>query len=103
MSERRAPHIVVLGGGSAGWITACLLHRELARRGAAVTLIESSEIGIIGVGEGSTPQLKAFFDHLGIAESEWMPACDATYKLGIRFAGWSGREGEGRRGGSVPP
>jgi len=85
-------HIVVLGGGSAGWITACLLHRELAPRGARVTLIESPEIGIIGVGEGSTPQLKAFFDHLGIAERDWMQACDATYKLGIRFTGWSERD-----------
>ena len=89
----KPPHIVVLGGGSAGWITACLLHHEWAEAGGTVTVVESPEIGIIGVGEGSTPQLKAFFDHLGIAESEWMPACDATYKLGIRFSGWSERPG----------
>lgn len=87
----KPPHIVVLGGGSAGWITACLLHHEWANAGGKVTVVESPEIGIIGVGEGSTPQLKAFFDHLNIAESEWMPACDATYKLGIRFSGWSER------------
>ena len=93
MTGGAAPHIVVLGGGSAGWITACLLHRELGARGAKVTLIESREIGIIGVGEGPTPQLKAFFDHLGIAEREWMAASDATYKLGIRFTGWSERQG----------
>ncbi|XUU60791.1 tryptophan halogenase family protein [Erythrobacter sp. HA6-11] len=93
MSEPTPPHVVVLGGGSAGWITACLLHHQWHARGGRVTVIESPEIGIIGVGEGSTPQLKAFFDHLGIAESEWMAACDATYKLGIRFAGWSEREG----------
>lgn len=93
MSKRAGPHIVVLGGGSAGWITACLLHRELAPCGASVTLVESPEIGIIGVGEGSTPQLKAFFDHLRIEEREWMPACDATFKLGIRFTGWSERQG----------
>ena len=93
MSENRPPHIVVLGGGSAGWITACLLHHRWAEKGGRVTLIESPEIGIIGVGEGSTPQLKAMFDHLGIAEDDWMPACDATYKLGIRFTGWSERPG----------
>ena len=87
--EPKPPHIVVLGGGSAGWITACLLHREWGARGGKVTVVESPAIGIIGVGEGSTPQLKAFFDQLGIAESEWMDACDATYKLGIRFTGWS--------------
>lgn len=93
MSEATPPHIVVLGGGSAGWITACLLHHRWGERGGKVTVVESPEIGIIGVGEGSTPQLKAMFDHLGIAESEWMAACDATYKLGIRFSGWSERQG----------
>ena len=93
MSEAQPPHIVVLGGGSAGWITACLLHHAWRARGGRVTVVESPQIGIIGVGEGSTPQLKAFFDHLGIAEAEWMGACDATYKLGIRFTGWSERPG----------
>ena len=93
MGEGRPPHIVVLGGGSAGWITACLLHQRWAARGGTVTVVESPAIGIIGVGEGSTPQLKAMFDQLGIAEAGWMPACDATYKLGIRFTGWSERAG----------
>lgn len=93
MSEPRPPHVVVLGGGSAGWITACLIHKEWSAKGGRVTVVESPEIGIIGVGEGSTPQLKALFDHLGIAETEWMPACDATWKLGIRFTGWSERLG----------
>lgn len=85
------PRVVVLGGGSAGWITAALLAREWG--GSRVTVVESPEIGIIGVGEGSTPQLKFLFDHLGIEEAEWMAACDATYKLGIRFTGWSERPG----------
>lgn len=93
MSEPEAPDVVILGGGSAGWITACLLHREWAGKGGSVTVVESPEIGIIGVGEGSTPQLKAFFDMLGVDEAEWMPACNATYKLGIRFNGWSERAG----------
>jgi tryptophan 6-halogenase len=85
------PRVVVLGGGSAGWITAALLAKEWG--GARVTVVESPEIGIIGVGEGSTPQLKFLFDHLGIAEADWMAACDATYKLGIRFTGWGARPG----------
>lgn len=93
MSERTPPNVVVLGGGSAGWITACLIHHAWGQRGGRVTVVESPEIGIIGVGEGSTPQLKAFFDLLGIVESDWMPTCDATYKLGIRFTGWSERAG----------
>ena len=85
------PRVVVLGGGSAGWITAALLAKEWG--GERVTVIESPEIGIIGVGEGSTPQMKFLFDHLGIAEAEWMAACHATFKLGIRFTGWSERPG----------
>ncbi len=93
MSDLRPPRVVVLGGGSAGWITACLLHQKWGERGGSVTVVEDPAIGIIGVGEGSTPQLKAFFDHLGIAEADWMRACDATYKLGIRFTGWSNRAG----------
>lgn len=87
------PRVTVLGGGSAGWITAALLARQWG--GDRVTVIESPEIGIIGVGEGSTPQLKWLFDHLGVAEAEWMAACDATFKLGIRFTGWSERPGFG--------
>ena len=83
--------IVILGGGTAGWMAACLFAR--AWPGAAITLVESPDIGIVGVGEGSTPQLRHFFASLGIAEAEWMPACDATYKAGIVFAGWSDAPG----------
>jgi 2-polyprenyl-6-methoxyphenol hydroxylase-like FAD-dependent oxidoreductase len=93
MSALAPPHIVILGGGSAGWITAALLWKEWGGKGGRLTVVESSDIGIIGVGEGSTPQLKAFFDHIDVAETDWMAACDATYKLGIRFDGWSERAG----------
>ena len=85
--------VVILGGGTAGWMTANLLNRRWADHGTRIALIESSAIGIIGVGEGSTPQLKAFFDELGIAEAEWMPRCNATYKAGIEFSGWSDKPG----------
>jgi hypothetical protein len=74
-------------------MAANLLRQRWGGAGCEVTLIESKDIGIIGVGEGSTPQLKAFFDGLGIAEGEWMPRCNATYKAGIEFAGWSDRPG----------
>ena len=84
--------IVILGGGTAGWMTANLLHLQLAPQGFTIRVIESPDIGIIGVGEGSTPQLKVFFDLLGISEQEWMPQCDATYKYGIRFNAWTEHE-----------
>jgi 2-polyprenyl-6-methoxyphenol hydroxylase-like FAD-dependent oxidoreductase len=85
--------IIVVGGGSSGWIAASLLHHAWHDRGTRVTLIESGEIPTIGVGEGSTPYLKELFQRLGFAEDEWMPACDATYKCGIRFPGWSTQPG----------
>ena len=62
-------------------------------RASQITLLESPAVGIIGVGEGSTPWLRGFFDSLGIEESEWMPACHATYKCGITFDGWSTKPG----------
>lgn len=84
-------HFVILGGGTAGWMTACLFAKHWPQH--QVTVVESPDIGIIGVGEGSTPQLKAFFETLGVTESEWMPQCNATYKAGISFHGWSERPG----------
>ena len=72
-------------------MAACLVAKAWPQH--KITVVESPDIGIIGVGEGSTPQLKAFFDTLGLAESEWMPKCNATYKAGISFHGWSDRPG----------
>ena len=89
----RPRSIVVLGGGTAGWMAAMLFQHRWGASGTRVTLIESKDIGIIGVGEGSTPQLKNFFDTLSIAEAQWMPRCNATYKTGIAFADWSDEPG----------
>ena len=84
-------HFVILGGGTAGWMAACLVAKRWPQH--QVTVVESPDIGIIGVGEGSTPQLKAFFETIGLAEFEWMPKCNATYKAGISFHRWSERPG----------
>ncbi|GGF66080.1 tryptophan halogenase family protein [Alteromonas lipolytica] len=81
--------IVIAGGGTAGWMTANLLAKQGLNRPLQITLVESPDIGIIGVGEGSTPTLKRFFAEMDIAEEDWMPACNATYKVSIRFDGWS--------------
>jgi len=85
--------IVIVGGGSAGWMTAMTLAAALLPKGIEIEVLESPIVGIIGVGEGSTPWLRGFFDALGIEESEWMPACHATYKCGITFDGWSTKPG----------
>ncbi|WP_339724255.1 tryptophan halogenase family protein [uncultured Paraglaciecola sp.] len=86
-------HIVILGGGTAGWMSANLMAVKWQKIGIQISLVESPAIGTIGVGEGSTPQLKSFFEQIGVEEKEWMPACNATYKNGIRFNGWSSRKG----------
>jgi 2-polyprenyl-6-methoxyphenol hydroxylase-like FAD-dependent oxidoreductase len=85
--------IVILGGGTAGWISANAMIDSWAGKGVDIALIESPEIGTVGVGEGSTPKLKLFFDSIGVQESEWMPKCNATYKNGISFVNWSTKPG----------
>lgn len=76
--------VVIVGGGTAGWMTASALARLLPGV-ADVRLIESEEIGIVGVGEATLPHLRAFLERLGIPEAEMMRATNATYKLGIDF------------------
>jgi hypothetical protein len=85
--------IIIVGGGSAGWMTALMYAEALIKKGVEITVLESPAVGVIGVGEGSTPVLKRYFDSLGIAESEWMPECNATYKCGITFDRWSTKPG----------
>ncbi|WP_296676731.1 tryptophan halogenase family protein [Novosphingobium sp.] len=76
--------VVVLGGGTAGWMTAAGLAKLLPDH-AQVTLIESEDIGIVGVGEATLPHIRAFVEKLGIDEAAFMKATHATYKLGIDF------------------
>ncbi|TDF35847.1 tryptophan 7-halogenase [Alteromonadaceae bacterium M269] len=85
------PHIIIAGGGTAGWMAANLIQQSWPQ--TRVTLIESKTIGTIGVGEGSTPYLKHFFKQLGITDEQWMPACNATYKTGIQFSSWTNKPG----------
>lgn len=78
--------VVIVGGGTAGWLAAC----ELAARrpGLSVTLVEAPDIPTIGVGEGSWPTLRDTLATIGIDETEFLTACDASFKQGSRFDGW---------------
>ena len=83
--------IVIVGGGTAGWITAGYLAKVLAANnpaGVAVTLVESRDIGILGVGEGTFPSIRRTLRRIGVNEAELLRECDATLKQGARFAHW---------------
>ncbi len=87
-SPPRPLRVVVVGGGTAGWMSAACIRRQLRAEDYAVTLIESDEIGTVGVGEATLPHIKLFNDMLGVDEAQFMRATRATFKLGIQFCDW---------------
>jgi tryptophan 7-halogenase len=80
--------VVIVGGGTAGWMAAAALSAHLAGAGVSITLVESSDIGTIGVGEATIPTIRRFYAQLGMSDAEVMQACQATAKFGIRFVDW---------------
>lgn len=87
MSNNAIENIVIVGGGSAGWMTAAMLSHQL-QGNCKITLIESEQIGTIGVGEATIPPIKVFNNLLGIKENEFLSKCNGSIKLGIQFENW---------------
>jgi tryptophan 7-halogenase len=85
--------VLIVGGGTAGWMTAAVLSRFFPRDRLSITVVESEEIGIVGVGEATVPLLLQLHGLLGIDEREFLKATNGTYKLGIEFRDW-GRIGD---------
>ncbi|MEQ1498825.1 MAG: tryptophan halogenase family protein [Novosphingobium sp.] len=91
--ENAIRQVAIVGGGTAGWLSACVLAAK--RPDLAITLIESPDIPAIGVGEGTWPTMRDTLASIGISEGEFLIACDASFKQGSRFDGWlTGAAGE---------
>src|SRR3569832_1311070 len=97
---RQVQNIVIVGGGSAGWLTAGVIaarHQGRIKAGSfSVTLVESPTVSIIGVGEGTWPTLRSTLEKMGVSETDFFRQCDAAFKQGARFVRWTtGAEDDG--------
>jgi tryptophan halogenase len=89
---QRIQSIVIVGGGTAGWLTAGIIaarHRGRMKTGFSVTLIESPHVPIIGVGEGTWPTLRSSLQKMGVSETDFLRECNASFKQGAQFARWT--------------
>jgi tryptophan halogenase len=92
VTDERIKSIAIVGGGTAGWMTAAAFSKILGRDYASITLIESDAIGTVGVGEATIPQINIFNRMLGISEDDFVRRTKGSFKLGIQFVDW-GKKG----------
>lgn len=89
MATSTINHIIIIGGGSAGWLSAGLIAAQPhLTHNAKVTLIESPDVATLGVGEGTWPTIRQTLKTIGISETQFVRECDASFKQGSRFDGW---------------
>lgn len=91
MNNTPVNSIVIVGGGTSGWMTAAALSHHFKSSKVNITLIESSAIGTIGVGEATIPTLRAFYQKLGLSDLDVLKETAATCKLGIEFKNWQSK------------
>ena len=90
--SQRTQSVVIVGGGTAGWLTAGIIaarHKGRMSSGFSVTLVESPTVPIIGVGEGTWPTLRSTLQKMGVSETDFFRHCNAAFKQGAKFARWT--------------
>src|ERR1700722_14880176 len=96
--HRLIKQLLIVGGGTAGWITAAYLARTLGAQspdGVRITLVESADIGILGVGEGTFPSVRTTLKRIGVDETSLLRECSASFKQGAKFVHWRNAPGHG--------